>query len=422
MKKRNSIMSVLLVLCFLIGCQPASEKSSLNIAVVTDFHYAGRENHKYQGTYLEINDTNGSGKQMRYLDEITDAFFEEMAEQKPDYLLVAGDISFIGAKESHQSIMKKFSSLSENGTVVLVIPGNHDITGSAYLFPDGEAVETASLTPEEFVELYRPFGYDGGISYDENSLSYVYDTGKGVRFFMLDTNLSYGTSYGKINPQTLKWIEEQLILCQEAGDTPIAVGHHNLLTHNEMFIMGYRIGNASDLVSLFEKYGVSLYLSGHMHAQHIVQTENLTDIAGGSLAVYPHHYGMVTLDKSGWKYEAKETDMEAYATKHNLVDENLLNYSEYGFNFFYQNAYNQAKESLSQSTSDPELLDRLCDFSAKANVYYFGGTLSLLDRSLEKDFVRTFEGTRWGVYVSRILQDQTDSVSCSYPITNSAVE
>lgn len=423
MKKRNLAILILLILCFLIGCQSVPEKSSLNVAVVTDLHYAGAENHKYQGTYLEINDTNGSGKQMRYLDDITDAFFEEMNEQKPDYLLVAGDITFIGAKESHEAIAKKFSTLAENGITVLVIPGNHDITGSSFLFPEGEAVETSSVTPEEFAEIYRPFGYEGGLSYDENSLSYVYDTGKGIRFFMLDTNMSYGSSYGKISPQTLRWIESQLLLCQEAGDTPIAVGHHNLLTHNEMFILGYRIGNSSALVSLFEKYGVTLYLSGHMHAQHIAQNEAVTDIAGGSFAVYPHHYGIITLDKDKWNYEAKETNVETYAKNHTLTDESLLNYSDYGFDFFYRNAYNQAKESLSHTVSDSELLDKLCDFSAKANVYYFGGTPSLLERSLQEDFIHLSEGTRWGSYVYRILQDQTDSLSCSYPVlTKSTVD
>lgn len=415
----KKIAVLLFFILFLSGCS-LSKDSSVSIAAVTDIHYAGSDLCAYRGTFAAENNTSGSGKQMRYLDEITDAFIEQIKEEKPDYLLITGDITFIGAKASHEAIIEKLYTLLESGINVLVLPGNHDIVNSSYIFPDGEPVECETLTPEEFSVLYKDFGFEKAIDRDPASLSYVYDTEKGIRIFMLDTNISYGTAYGQVKKETFSWLEDQLALCREAGDTPLIAGHHNLLTHNEQFILGYRISNSADMKKMLEEYGANLYLSGHMHAQHIAREGNVTDIAGGSFAVYPHHYGMIAMDQNGWQYEAKTTDIAGYAKKVGLSDENLLNYDTYGFDFFYQNAYRQAKGSLSAIVTDPEKLESFCDFSAKANVYYFGGTLSLLDRTYQDEFIALSSGTRWGNYISRILLDTDDSVSCSFANNHSS--
>ena len=408
----KKIAVLLFFILLLFGCS-ASEEPSVSIATVTDIHYAGSDLCAYCGTFAAENDINGSGKQMRYLDEITDAFIEQIKEEKPDYLLITGDITFIGAKASHEAIIEKLYTLLESGISVLVLPGNHDIVNYSYIFPDGEPVECETVTPEEFPVLYKDFGFEKAIARDPSSLSYVYDTEKGIRIFMLDTNITYGTAYGQVKKETFSWLKEQLALCRESGDTPLVAGHHNLLTHNEQFILGYRISNSADMKELLEEYGADLYLSGHMHAQHIAREDNVTDIAGGSFAVYPHHYGMITMDQNSWQYEAKTTDVAGYAEKTGLSDKNLLNYDTYGFDFFYQNAYRQAEGSLSSVVTDPEKLKSLCDLSAKANVYYFGGTLSLLDRTYQDEFIALSSGTRWGNYISRILLDTEDAVACA---------
>ncbi|MBQ5327576.1 MAG: metallophosphoesterase [Oscillospiraceae bacterium] len=412
MKKIISVLLTVIMLLSFAGCN--SDKNNLDVVVITDIHFAGNEFFHYEGYYAESNDTNGSGKQMKYLDDILDAFIDEMKTRKPDYILMTGDNTFDGAKESHFALTEKLRALVDEGITILNIPGNHDIKNTAYIFPNGGYEKTESLTPEEYREVYANFGYTGGISYDENSLSYVYDTGKGVRFFMMDTNASYGLLYGEIIKEKYEWLEKELSACIEAGDIPVVAGHHNLLEHNKMFNFGYMLNNSPDVVELLERYGVSLYLSGHMHTQHIAQNENITDIVGGAFSVYPHRYGIINFNKDGWTYKSKMTDVSAYAKKTESTDDSLLNYSDYGYAFFYNNAYKQGLEALSSVIKDPELLEKYADFSAKLNVAYFGGVFSDIDLSLSEQFIEDSAGTRWGFYMSYILNDTKDNVYCQH--------
>lgn len=415
MKKLISVLVFAAALLLLCACS-AEKEEPLRIVTITDTHFTGKEYYSYAGTFEAANDSNGTGKQIKYTEDILDAFIAEMLAEKPDYILITGDLVFDGAKVSHIALAEKLSSLKEAGIAVLVLPGNHDITGYTYIFPDGEPEAAESVTAEEFAEIYADFGYSGALSRDPESLSYVYDTGKGARIFMLDTNLQYGASLGQIDKETINWLEEQLIACKEAEDSPIVAGHHSLLSHNPRFDFTYKLGNGDEIAALITEYGASLYLCGHLHTQHYVQTETLTDIVGGGFCVYPHRYGVIEYTKDGWNYESKATDVAAYAESIGSTDENLLNYSEFGYNFFYINAYNQAKGTLSEVINDEELLEKYSDFSARLNVAYFGGTFSDVDLSIAEDFLAAAEGTGWAFYMKTVLLDPKDSISCSWPV------
>jgi hypothetical protein len=159
-----------------------------------------------------------------------------------------------------------------------------------------------------------------------------------------------------------------------------------------------------------------LYLCGHLHTQHFVQTDKLTDIVTGGFCVYPHRYGYIEISTEGWKYEAKTTDVSGYALENNVDDVNLLEYSSYGYDFFYNSAYAQAKEAISSVVTDSELAEKYSDFSAKLNVAYFGGVFSDLDFSFIDDFISATEGTGWNSYMKTILLDTKDNVYCHWPV------
>ncbi|MBQ2997788.1 MAG: metallophosphoesterase [Oscillospiraceae bacterium] len=411
MKKYLSVLFAAAVLLLLL-CSCSSEEK-LDIVHVTDIHFAGREYFDYEGIYAESNDSNGSGKQMKYLDDILDAFIEEMKQRKPDYIIVTGDSTYAGAKESHLALTEKLRPLLEKDIKILVLPGNHDIEMPTYIYPNGGYEETVTLAPDEYREVYADFGYSGGISYDPSSLSYVYDTGMGVRIFMLDTNVAYGMLYGSLNNEKMAWLEKELAACKEAGDTPLVAGHHTVLEHNKRFNFGYRLNNSADVEALLADAGCTLYLCGHMHTQHIVSDEYLTDIVGGAFSVYPHRYGVIEFSKTGWNYESLVTDVDLYVEKTGSENPDLLNYSDYGYAFFYNNAYSQGKESLSYVISDTELLEKYADFTAKVNVAYFGGVVSDLDLSFAEQFLVDAEGSSWCGYVESILNNPVDHISCS---------
>ena len=414
MKKVFSVIIALIFIFSFSSCIKTEEP--LKIVTITDIHFTGENYFSYEGTFAEANESNGTGKQIKYIENIFDAFISEMLLEKPDYILITGDLVFNGAKVSHFALKEKLQQLSDEGIKILVLPGNHDITGYAYSFPNGEPEVTESLTPEEFREIYSEFGYSGGISYDENSLSYVYDTGKGTRIFMLDTNLMYGTSMGQLSTKTLEWLENEIALCTEAGNIPVFAGHHSLLSHNPRFDFTYKLSNSDAVFEILPENNGLLYLCGHLHTQHFVQTDKLTDIVTGGFCVYPHRYGYIEISSEGWKYEAKPTDVSGYALKNNVDDVNLLEYSSYGYDFFYNSAYAQAKEAISSVVTDSELAEKYSDFSAKLNVAYFGGVFSDLDFSFIDDFISATEGTGWNSYMKTILLDTKDNIYCHWPV------
>ncbi len=93
----------------------------------------------------------------------------------------------------------------------------------------------------------------------------------------------------------------------------------------------------------------------------------------------------------------------------------MLNYNEYGYNYFYDNAYAQGLESLSTAITDRELLEKYADLTAKLNVAYFSGDFTGIDLSLKDDFIRDSEGSRWNSYMGYIMETAKNSLTCSYP-------
>ena len=154
----KKLLAIILILILSFGGCSFKEKP-LKIVTVTDLHFTGKDAFSYEGSFAAANDNNGTGKQVRYVEEIFDAFIYQMLSEKPDFIVITGDLAFDGAKASHLALKEKLIPLSEAGIKILVLPGNHDITGAAYTFPNGEARISDSVTPEEFREIYSEFGY-----------------------------------------------------------------------------------------------------------------------------------------------------------------------------------------------------------------------------------------------------------------------
>lgn len=378
MKRVFSAILILTVLLGLCACGTKEETTAapdpgpLRVAVVSDIHYTGAA-YAYTGSFRSAKDQSGTGKQVELLPVLFDAFVAQMLREKPDLLLLTGDNSFNGARVSHEELIEKLAPLRQAGIVLLTLPGNHDLGSLALTFPDGEAQEAGTLGAEDFAALYADFGYGAACARDSASLSYVYDTRRGVRVFMLDTCFRYGTVYGRLGEDTLSWLEGQLRACREAGDAALVAGHHNALVHNPLFAFNYTLDDGEALRALLESCGVTLYLSGHLHPQSIAHEGALTDVATESFAVWPHRYGIVELGGTSWRYTAHETDVERWAAETEQRDERLLHYSDWGREWFLSAARAQAEGNFAD-VEDEELRVLLCEHFAAANVGYFAGT------------------------------------------------
>ena len=112
----KKLLAIILILILSFGGCTFKEKP-LKIVTVTDLHFTGKEAFSYEGSFAAANDNNGTGKQVRYVEEIFDAFIYQMLSEKPDFIVITGDLAFDGAKASHLALKEKLLSLSEAGSM-----------------------------------------------------------------------------------------------------------------------------------------------------------------------------------------------------------------------------------------------------------------------------------------------------------------
>ena len=362
MKKWLCLLAALL-LCPL-GCLG---EESLTLITATDLHYLSPQLTDYGSVYTWAIE-NGDGKAMRYMDEVTDALCQEVMAQRPRALILSGDLTFNGEKQSHLDLSQKLARVEAAGVEVLVIPGNHDLNNSrAYRYQGEEYAPVDTVTAEEFREIYNDFGFSQALSRDGASLSYVYQLAPGWRAVMLDVN---GVEVPTVMMgETQLWLQEQLAQAKEAGDRVVAVSHQNLLQHSPLFSFNYVITNNDDLLALYEADDtVAVNLSGHIHIQHTqVSPGGVPEIVTSSLAVNPSQYGILTLGETGGRYRTQPVDVSRWFKNSDNPD--LMNYSAYVHDFFWNNAFRQGYDAV---TSDQDFKE-LGRYFADVNTAYFAG-------------------------------------------------
>ena len=71
--------------------------------VATDIHYLARSLTD-GGSSFRYMVEHGDGKVVTYIEQIVDAFLEEVIAQKPDMLILSGDLTLDGEKKSHEEL------------------------------------------------------------------------------------------------------------------------------------------------------------------------------------------------------------------------------------------------------------------------------------------------------------------------------
>ena len=371
---------LLLALSLLMPLTALSETADpVTLLVATDLHYLAPALTDH-GPCFERSITLGDGKVMAYSEELVEAFVTQVIDRHPNALILSGDLSFNGERASHEALADKLARVEAAGIPVLAIPGNHDLNSrNAVRFVAESYEQVDSVTAEDFRAIYQPFGYDGALSRDSSSLSYVAGVSEGLRILMVDVNTS--DLPGAAGPQTLAWIEEQLAQARRDGCRVIAVSHQNLINHSDLLTSGFNIVNANVLRMRYADAPVLCNLSGHIHMQHMsVTNAGIWDIATSSLAVAPNQYGVLTVSERGLSYRTEAVDVSAWAASKGLSDPNLLDFSDYSEDFFKTNARRQALAVVAQDEC-PELL---AAFFADINAAYFAGRMDtfVLDTQL----------------------------------------
>lgn len=361
------LMLIMMALC--LSAAPAGAEHQ--IAVATDLHYlspALTDNGPGFTRLVEAAD----GKVMLYIDPLCEAFTEEIIARQPDCLILSGDLTFNGEKQSHIDLAAKLARIEAAGIPVLVLPGNHDLNGAAYAFEGEGWYRTEHVTQAEFRQIYGAMGFDDALSCDPASLSYVWALSPAWRIVMLDVNTPEAP--GAVRAETLGWLEAQLADAEAAGARVIAVSHQNLHGHNALFTSGFVIQRREELAALYADAPVACNLSGHMHIQHVLADENTPEIATSALSVYPNQYGIMTLGEQVL-YRTAATDVSAWAARQGRTDEALLDFAAYAQDFFAGTAFHQA-ESAAAGDADAA---GLAQWFAHLNTCYFSGRMDLAE-------------------------------------------
>lgn len=342
MKKRTFCLILLLAVSLLAAC---GKKSETKLIIASDLHLLAPELNS-DGTYFSVPSSGQDGKMTHYSNEIADAFFAEVLEQKPQLLILSGDLTMSGAVASHKALAEKLTAVQESGVAVAVIAGNHDVDGVAVDYSGDTLQRADALTSDGWEEIYGKFGLEQAISRDDSSYSYILELSPALQLVMLDTNC-YGQNF--VKDGTLLWLEEQLKKAQEQNITVLAVSHQNLYAHSELLSFGYQLYNAEKLQKLYETYGVVCNFSGHIHVQSVMD-EAVPEVAVGAASVSPLNYGVISLRGKTLQYETAETDVAARAKETGSTDPNLLHFADYAREHFLEISRLKVLESFAESS------------------------------------------------------------------------
>lgn len=248
-------------------------------------------------------------KMLKESTALMDAALDSLLRVRPQFVLVAGDLTKDGEAVSHRYVVDHYlSRLKQAGIPSFVIPGNHDVNNPHAVSFDGEKRSRVStVTAEEFADCYADYGYGGAIARDARSLSYVCQLTDSLRLLAIDACKYEENDFekdicvtgGRIKPETLAFVEEQMADAHRKGIRVLVMMHHGLVRHwkwQDKAMKEYLVDDWKRQAKAFRKAGVKVVFTGHFHAQDIVRKGDLYDIETGSLVSYPSPFRLVTLE------------------------------------------------------------------------------------------------------------------------------
>lgn len=304
---RNFFFTLTSLFIFFAGCASSGNSVAVKVAVITDIHFLDTQLVS-EGEALSAYEQ-ATGRNIIDLHAVLDAVLNDLHKEAPDLLLVTGDITNHGERQSHLGFIEKLRVLQNRGTRILVIPGNHDINiPDAKAYRGDKATLTETVSREEFAELYAPFGYADALKKDKASLSYLAGINDSLWLLCFDTSryaehTTTSITTGRILPATMDWALDILNEAKEKGITVLGMMHHGLVEHmpyQAAFFPQYLIDEWEKSADLLADAGLKVVFTGHFHANDITMRTSsagnvIYDVETASLAQYPFAYRIMKL-------------------------------------------------------------------------------------------------------------------------------
>lgn len=323
------LLAVVLVLTLTVPALAAEKPQDMNlrIAVMSDLHYLSPD--MIADTEDFEHAFNSDRKLLKESSSVLREMLERVRADKPDILLVSGDLTKDGEQECHAALAKQLQQLQQDipGLKIYVINGNHDIrnyNAKNFNTPDGKAVPATRTHPEDFKRIYDFVYSDPTViatftpaaGNEAGSLSYVARPVEGLTIVAMDTcryskeNTSNGTdeheTSGAISADLEKWVIEQTAAAKARGDLVIGLEHHGLVPHFDVeptILPMYLVNGYERIAQEYADAGMSVVFTGHMHAVDIAAMttkagNTFYDIETGSALTYPCPVRFVDLRRS----------------------------------------------------------------------------------------------------------------------------
>ncbi|MDR1883638.1 MAG: metallophosphoesterase [Prevotella sp.] len=296
---------------------PVPANEPVKMGVITDIHYLSEK--LMDGGYALQDYMQANGKNIKDVPAVLDKVLDDYLHSDIQALLVSGDITKDGEKQSHLDFVNKLKPLQDKGVKVYVIPGNHDINmPNAVEFKGNKALPVANVSPEDFSGIYASCGYDSALRRDAASLSYV--ARLDVQTWLLAIDAARYKEYktgsisgGKISPETKRWIIEVLDDAKRQDTRVIGMMHWGLCEHiagQSVFFGDYLVDDWMHFANLFADKGMKAIFTGHFHSNDISaftseEGNTIYDIETGTLSGYPFACRFVELNEKGMDIKTK---------------------------------------------------------------------------------------------------------------------
>lgn len=323
------LLAVVLVFTLTVPALAAEKPQDMNlrIAVMSDLHYLSPD--MIADTEDFEHALNSDRKLLKESSAILNEMFERVRADKPDILLVSGDLTKDGEQECHAALAKQLQQLQQDipGLKIYVINGNHDIrnyNAKNFNTADGKAVLATRTEPEDFKRIYDFVYSDPTViatftpaeGNKAGGLSYVARPVEGLTVIAMDTcryssdNTSIGDdeheTSGAISADLEKWVIEQTAAAKARGDLVIGLEHHGLVPHFDVeptILPMYLVNDYERIAQEYADAGMSAVFTGHMHAVDIAAMTTAAgntfyDIETGSALTYPCPIRFVDLRRS----------------------------------------------------------------------------------------------------------------------------
>lgn len=320
-------------LCFAAGSdlhynEPVEELTETNPELLDDpvFWYANRR------AALE----NESGF-------IIDEFLRQCAENDDiEFVLLAGDLADDGKiiRKQHEDVAAKLGKFEqETGKQVYVINGNHDAS-----------LNKGDTSFDDFISIYRHFGYDEAIDTLKGTCSYTADLGEKYRLIALDSCSETKSTEDGMTLEKINWVKSSAKKAYDDGRYPILMMHHNILEHmplQRIISHNFIVRFHNTTAEIFADAGIKFVITGHEHCSDATSFTSalgntITDFSTTSLSMFPLAYRVFRFSEKEISYELKTIDK----IDTNALTQATAGYTDEMISLMNENANEYSKQFL----------------------------------------------------------------------------